>query len=129
MLRNTKLGILFLFFTQWQVKRGLSSSDLAVFRGHFLISLAVFRGGLQISSSRMGRQLYGEPPPPPPLPPGSQCLHYIADSGPTALCVKPLPHLAKWSPLPRTSNGRYLLKLVDVRFMSCCCPANTFHVR
>ena len=36
MFRNTKLGVLFLSeVTQWQVKRGVSTSDLAVFRGHF----------------------------------------------------------------------------------------------
>ena len=36
------------------------SRELALFRGHFSISLAVLRGCLQISSSRMGRQLYRE---------------------------------------------------------------------
>ena len=36
------------------------SSELALLRGHFSISLAVLRGCLQISSSRMGRQLYRE---------------------------------------------------------------------
>ena len=55
-----KVGVLFSTFTQWQAKKSFFSSELAVFRGHFSISLAVFRGGLQISSSRMGNQLYGE---------------------------------------------------------------------
>ena len=40
-----------------------------MFSGHFSISLAVFRGGFQISSSRMGSQLYGE------LPTGHVTVH------------------------------------------------------
>ena len=60
MFRNTELGGLFSTLIQRQVKRGLFSSEHALFRGHFSIALAVFRGGLQISSSRMGRQLSRE---------------------------------------------------------------------
>ena len=60
MFGKTKLGVIFSTFTQWQVKRGIFSSELAVFRGTFSNSLAVFRVGLQIASSRMGRQLSRE---------------------------------------------------------------------
>ena len=50
-------------FPHTSSKKAFFSSDLALFRSHFSISLTVFRGGLQISYSRMGRQLYREMSP------------------------------------------------------------------
>ena len=59
MFRNTESGVSFSTLTQWQVKRGIFSSELAVFRSQFSISLTVFRGGLQIWAPG----LYGAAPP------------------------------------------------------------------
>ena len=58
MIRNTESGVIFSTLTQWQVKKGLFRTELAVFRGIFQFHLQCF--GVVCKS---GRQVYRDLPP------------------------------------------------------------------